>query len=113
MVREPDATMPPAPQDSQLMSKHRVLSFKPHLRLKWRGEHRQNKIKQPDHPARPRDSIASSRRIGFSVHTAIAEHFVMNARGELEPLTATSTRPIASTVTHAGIVRTKRFSFAL
>jgi hypothetical protein len=29
MVREPDATMQPTPQDIQLMSKHRVLSFKP------------------------------------------------------------------------------------
>src|SRR5713101_4058080 len=29
MVREPDATMWPAPQDNQLMSKYRVLSFKP------------------------------------------------------------------------------------
>jgi hypothetical protein len=29
MVREPDATMQPTPQDNQLMSKHRVLSFKP------------------------------------------------------------------------------------
>src|SRR5262245_34984744 len=29
MVREPDAPMRPAPQDNQLMSKHRVLSFKP------------------------------------------------------------------------------------
>jgi hypothetical protein len=29
MVREPDATMPPAFQDNQLMSKHRVLNFKP------------------------------------------------------------------------------------
>src|SRR5258707_15874180 len=29
MVREPDATMQPAPQDNQLMSKDRVLSFKP------------------------------------------------------------------------------------
>jgi hypothetical protein len=29
MAGEPDATMQPAPQDYQLMSKHRVLSFKP------------------------------------------------------------------------------------
>jgi hypothetical protein len=29
MVREPDATLQPAPQDYQLMSKHRVLGFKP------------------------------------------------------------------------------------
>jgi hypothetical protein len=29
MVREANATMRPAPQDNQLMAKHRVLSFKP------------------------------------------------------------------------------------
>jgi hypothetical protein len=29
MVREPDAAMQPTPQGNQLMSKHRVLSFKP------------------------------------------------------------------------------------
>jgi len=29
VVREPDATMQPTPHDIQLMSKHRVLSFKP------------------------------------------------------------------------------------
>jgi hypothetical protein len=29
IVREPDATMQPAPQDKQLMSKRRVLSLKP------------------------------------------------------------------------------------
>jgi hypothetical protein len=38
MVRKPDATMRPAPQDIQLMSKHRVLSLKPQLRLEWRGQ---------------------------------------------------------------------------
>jgi hypothetical protein len=38
MVRQPDATMQPTPQDHQLMSKHRVLSFKPQLRLAWRGQ---------------------------------------------------------------------------
>src|ERR1700688_644337 len=36
-VREPDATAQLAPQDDQLMSKHRVLSFKPQLRLELRG----------------------------------------------------------------------------
>jgi hypothetical protein len=38
MVGEPDATMQPTPQDNQLMSKHRVLSFKPQLRLEGRGQ---------------------------------------------------------------------------
>src|SRR6202171_4707288 len=33
MVREPDATRQPTPHDIQLMSQHRVLSFKPQLRL--------------------------------------------------------------------------------
>jgi hypothetical protein len=36
-VRELDATTQLAPQNIQLMSKHRVLSFKPQLRLEWRG----------------------------------------------------------------------------
>src|SRR3977135_419327 len=69
MVREPDATMQPAPQDNQLMSKHRVLSFKPQLRLKWRGQDGQNETEQPDHSASLVDSITSSTRIRFSVHT--------------------------------------------
>jgi hypothetical protein len=30
MVRGPDATMQAAPQNNQLMSKHRVLGFKPY-----------------------------------------------------------------------------------
>jgi hypothetical protein len=42
MAGEPDATMQLAPQDNQLMSKHRVLSLKPHLRLEWRGQDGQN-----------------------------------------------------------------------
>jgi hypothetical protein len=67
IVREPDATMQPAPQDDQLMSEHRVLGFKPQLRLEWRG---QNETGQPDHSASLGDSIKSSTRIRFSVHTA-------------------------------------------
>jgi hypothetical protein len=69
MVREPDATMQPTPQDNQLMSKHRVLSFKPQLRLEGRGQDGQNETEQPDHSTSLGDSIAPSIRIGFSVHT--------------------------------------------
>src|SRR5260221_4922214 len=71
MVRKPDATVQPTPQDNQLMSKHRVLSFKPQLRLEWRGEDGQNETEQPDHSASLGDSITSSTRIGVSVHTAV------------------------------------------
>src|ERR1700720_4053611 len=71
MVREPDATRQPTPQDNQLMSKHRVLSFKPYLRLEWRGQDGQNETEQPDHSASLGDSIASSTRIRFSVHTGL------------------------------------------
>jgi len=67
VVRKPDATMQPAPHDIQLMPKHRVLSFKPCPRLEWRG---QNETERPDHSASLGDSIASSTRIRFSVHTA-------------------------------------------
>src|SRR3984957_15451753 len=59
MVREPDATMQPAPQDNQLMSKRRVLSFKPQLRLEWRGQDGQSETEQPDHSASLGDSITS------------------------------------------------------
>jgi hypothetical protein len=51
MVRGPDATMRPTFQDNQLMSKHRVLSSKPQLRLEWRGQGGQNETEQPDHSA--------------------------------------------------------------
>src|ERR1700723_3577002 len=71
MVREPDATMEPAPHDNQLMSKHRVLSFKPQLRLEWRGQDGQSETEQPDHSASLGDSITASTRIRFSVHTTI------------------------------------------
>jgi hypothetical protein len=53
----------------QLMSKHRVLSFKPQLRPEWRGQDGQSETKQPDHSASLGDSITSSTRIRFSVHT--------------------------------------------
>jgi hypothetical protein len=69
MVREPDATIQPTPQDNQLMSKHRVLGFKPQLRLEWRGQHGQNETEQPDHSTSLGDSITASTQIRFSVHT--------------------------------------------
>jgi hypothetical protein len=69
MVHERDATMQPTLQDYQLMSKHRVLGFKPLLRLEWRGQDGQNETKQPDHSASSGDSITSSTRIRFSVRT--------------------------------------------
>jgi hypothetical protein len=50
-VRQPDATLQPAPQDNQMMSEHRVLSFTPQLRLEWRGQGGQNETEQPDHSA--------------------------------------------------------------
>src|ERR1700758_3715008 len=70
MVRQPDATMQPTLQDDQLMSKHRVLGFKPQLRLEWRGQDGQNETEQPDHSAKLSDSITASTRTRFSAHTA-------------------------------------------
>src|ERR1700736_4450477 len=81
VVREPDATMQPALQDNQLMSKHRVLSLKPQLRPEWRGQDGQSETEQPDHSASLSDSITSSTRIRFSVRTA-GERL---ARGRLRP----------------------------
>jgi hypothetical protein len=71
IVRETDATMRPTPQDIQLMSKHCVLSFKPQRRLELRGQDGQNETEQPNHSASLGDSITSSTRIRFSVHTGV------------------------------------------
>src|SRR6202043_3538955 len=79
MVGQLDATMRPMPQDNQLMSKHRVLGFKPQLRLEWRGQDGQNETEQPDHSASLGDSITSSTRIRFSVHTGGNRYVVPNA----------------------------------
>src|ERR1700686_4945119 len=73
MVREPDATRQPTPHDIQLMSKHRVLSFKPQLRLEWQRQDGQHETEQPDHSASLGDSITSSTRIRFSVHTRVSK----------------------------------------
>src|ERR1700692_4292752 len=69
VVREPDAAALPTPQDNQLMSKHRVLCLKPHLRLEWRGEEAHNETDQPNHFANLDDSITASTRIRFAVYT--------------------------------------------
>jgi hypothetical protein len=70
IVRKRDATMQPAPQDIQLMSKHRVLSFKPQLRLEWRGQDGQNETEQPDHSGSLSDSItASTQNKVFGTHS--------------------------------------------
>src|SRR5712671_3702503 len=74
-VCEPDATMWPAPQDNQLMSKYRVLSFKPQLRLEWRGQDGQNETEQPNHSASLGDSITPSTRMRFSVRTLVRALF--------------------------------------
>jgi len=64
--------MQPAPQDIQLMSKHCVLGFKPHLRLERRGQHGQNETEQPDHSASLGDSITSSTSDKvFGTHSGI------------------------------------------
>jgi hypothetical protein len=47
------------------------------------------------------------------LHAAIVERFARRAGGELEPLTPGSTERVAPTVTHAGIVKTRRFGFIL
>jgi hypothetical protein len=72
MVREPDTAMQLAPQDIQLVSKQRVLSFKPQLRLEWQGQDGQKETEQPDHSASLSDFTKSSTRIRFSAHTTMS-----------------------------------------
>src|SRR5450755_3554041 len=53
------------------MSKHRVLSLKPQLRLERQGQDGQNEMEQPDHSTSLGDFFTSSTRIRFSVHTGV------------------------------------------
>jgi hypothetical protein len=48
------------PQDHQLMSKRRVLGFKPQPRPERRGQDAQQETEKPDHPASLSDSVTSS-----------------------------------------------------
>ena len=50
-VREPDPPLNLTPQNDQLMSEYRILSFKPALRLEWRGQDSHYKTQQRDHRA--------------------------------------------------------------
>src|SRR5450631_1112630 len=78
MVCEPDAATHPTPQDHQLMSKHRVLSLKPQLRLERRGQDGQNEMKQSGHSASLCDSITLSTQTRFSVQTTVIREKLPN-----------------------------------
>src|SRR5258708_15380591 len=69
-VCEFDAPAQLAPQNDQLMSERGIFGLKPDLRLEWRGQDGENETEQPDHSTSLGDSITSSTRIRFSVHTA-------------------------------------------
>src|SRR5580704_18365411 len=71
-VCEFDAPAQRAPQNDQLMSESGIFGLKPDLRLEWRGQGGQNETQKPDHSASLGDSITSSTRIAFSVHTGSA-----------------------------------------
>jgi hypothetical protein len=63
------------------------------------------------------------KRLGYDVREtgegqrilphAIVQCFVTCSDGEFEPLVEGSSKPVASTVTHAGIVRVLRFAFGM
>jgi hypothetical protein len=72
-------------------------------------------------PSLPTNPTSKTRTSGFPeswrgegeriLPSAIVQRFARNAAGEFELLTEGSTRPVATTVTHAGICRVERFSF--
>ena len=67
--KEPSQALHLTSQNDQLMSERSILRLKSALRLEWRCQNGKDEKQQPDHPASLRDSIASSTKIGFSVHT--------------------------------------------
>src|SRR5260221_6519898 len=68
-VCEFDALAQLAPQNDQLMLERGIIGLKPDLRLEWRGQDGENETEQPDHSTSLGDSITSSTRIRFSVHS--------------------------------------------
>jgi hypothetical protein len=66
-----DAALHPPPQNDHLMSEHRILRLKPALQLERRRQNGQNETDRRDHSAGLGDSITSSTRMGFSVHTGV------------------------------------------
>jgi hypothetical protein len=60
------------------------------------------------HWPRERHEIDDRERI---LPAAIIERFTLNAGGEFEPLVEGSTKPVAQTRRHAGIVKVKRYGF--
>ena len=47
------------------------------------------------------------------LHNAIVEQMVASSGDQMVPLTLGSTRPVALTVRHAGLVRVLRYAFSL
>src|SRR5258708_3657066 len=45
--------------------------------------------------------------------TTIVEQFTLTAAGEFEPLVEGSTKPVAQTRRHAGIVKVRRYAFSM
>jgi hypothetical protein len=70
-ICQPGAAPSLAPQNDQLLSQRRILSFKPAFRLQERRQDGQHKVDQRDHSANIADFVASSIRIGFLVQTGL------------------------------------------
>jgi hypothetical protein len=60
----------------------------------------------------PKGKTDVTREPGY-FRSAIVERFTLRADGEFEPLVEGSTKPIASTVTHAGICKVTRYVFVM
>jgi hypothetical protein len=94
------------------MSKHRVLSFKPHLRLEWRGQDGQSETEQPDHSASLGDSITSSTRIRFSVHTEahlgrVLKSYAHYYNGVRTHRSLNKDAPVSRAVQRTGVIRSR------
>jgi hypothetical protein len=67
------------------MSEHGIFGLKPDLRLEWRGQGGHHETQKPDHSASLGDSVMSSTRIGFSVHTTNGSAIDATTCGNFHP----------------------------
>jgi hypothetical protein len=83
VVCEPDPAAHLTAQHHKLMPKRHVLCFKADLRPEWRDHDRKHEAYKRKHHINLCDSLTSSTRIRFSVHTASNTDFFARIRASV------------------------------
>ena len=115
MVRQADATMQPAPQDNHPMSKHRVLSLKPQLRLEWArpGRAKRNRAARSFRQLRWFHHVINSDKVFGTYRGAILQHLtISHSQGVFRSPICTTLLVVRSQYDAHASISLRRFSSA-